>query len=123
MDEQAERVMRMLTCFTDVDDVIKAERMTRTEFEMLCHAAFDMEPDEAVETFAAQGRAKVHAAQVQAALDGNNSMLLLLGKQYLGQSEETLPVARPDIDEGANPFERIIQGYADAPDRKSRAAN
>lgn len=123
MDERAERVMRMLTCFTDIEDVAKAERMTRDELDALCSTSFGMGADEAAETFAAQGRAKVHAAQVQAALDGNNSMLLLLGKQYLGQSEDTVQIERPDIEEGANPFERIIQGYADAPDRKSRAAN
>lgn len=120
MDEQAERIKAMLKTFTSAEDVIKAERATREWLDKVCSKAFDMTLAEAEEVFAAQGRAELHAAQVAAAKDGNNSMLLLLGKSYLGQSEEQaveVTVKEPTT------FEVIQGGYADAPDRKSRAAH
>lgn len=121
MDEQAERIRSWLLTFTDAEDVIKAERSTREKLDAVCKKAFGMTLDEAAETFAAQGRAELHAAQVAAAKEGNNSMLLLLGKSYLGQTDEA-PSAEAQT-KGVTPFEVIQGGYANAPDRKSRAAH
>lgn len=121
MDEQAVRIREMLKTFTSAEDVIKAERSTREKIDKVCGAAFDMTLEEAEDMFAAQGRAELHAAQVAAAKDGNNSMLLLLGKSYLGQSEEA--PAQQASKEGVTLFEVIQGGYAEAPDRKSRAAH
>lgn len=120
MDEQAERIRSWLLTFTDAEDVIKAERSTREKLDAVCKKAFGMTLDEAAETFAAQGRAELHAAQVAAAKEGNNSMLLLLGKSYLGQTDEPLVEAAT---KEVTPFAVIQGGYADAPDRKSRAAH
>lgn len=121
MDAQAERIRSMLKTFTGLDDARKAERLTEKQLDDLCQREFGMGAEEAADVFAAQGRAELHAAQVAAAKDGNNSMLLLLGKSYLGQSEE--PEKQANVSEGVTPFEVIQGGYADAPDRKSRAAH
>ena len=85
---EAEKVKNMLVSFCSVEDVCKAHNVSKQEFDTFCRSEFAMGADEAAEMFAAQGRAMVHAAQIEAALDGNNSMLILLGKQYLGQSDE-----------------------------------
>lgn len=110
-------IKEMLTCFTSVDDVCKSQRMTREELDKFCTENYGMNLEEAAEVFAAQGRARIHAAQVAAAEDGNNSMLLLLGKQYLGQTEEAVPIV---VKKENSPFEQIAAKYADAKDRKRK---
>ena len=44
-----------------------------------------------------KGKIALRRAQMQAALGGNTSLLIFLGKQYLGQSERVS--ASPDIDD------------------------
>lgn len=118
MEEQIKEIREMLTCFTSVDDVCKSQRMAREQLDEFCKEHYDMDLSEAEEVFAAQGRARVHAAQVAAAVDGNNSMLLLLGKQYLGQTDEVAPPAQ--VKKETNPFEQIANKYANARDRKRK---
>lgn len=120
MDEQAERIRAMFKCFTSAEDVLKAERMTRQDLDKLCVKAFDMTLDEAAEAFAAQGRAELHAAQLAAAKDGNNSMLLLLGKTYLGQSE-AMPTQ--EVERKATVLDAVRDRFAGAADRKSKSAH
>ena len=117
MDE--EQVKRMLTCFCSIEDVCKANRVSKTELDAFCREHYGMGADETADVFAAQGRAMVHAAQVEAALDGNNSMLILLGKQYLGQSDE--PEKMRERKE-ATPLDNVLKLYDGAKDRKQRAA-
>jgi len=116
---EAEKVKNMLISFCSVEDVCKANNVSKQEFDTFCRSEFAMGADEAAEMFAAQGRAMVHAAQIEAALDGNNSMLILLGKQYLGQSDE------PDLKKERKeetPLDNVLKLYAGSKDRKQRAA-
>lgn len=116
---EADKIKQMLTCFCTVDDVCKANKVSKQELDAFCKEAYSMGIDEAADVFAAQGRAMVHAAQVEAALDGNNSMLILLGKQYLGQSDE--PDAKKERKE-ETPLDNVLKLYAGSKDRKQRAA-
>lgn len=43
---------------------------------------------ESFKTFSADGRISIRRAQFQSANKGNTSMLIWLGKQYLGQKEQ-----------------------------------
>ena len=115
----ADSVRDMLTSFCTVDDVCKANRVSRKTLDAFCKREYAMGVGEAAEVFAAQGRAKVHAAQVAAALDGNNSMLILLGKQYLGQSDE--PPKHDGKKEGTT-LDNVLKLYDGAKDRKQGAA-
>ena len=115
----SDKIKNMLTCFCTVDDVCKAHRVSKQELDSFCKSEFAMGVDEAAEVFAAQGRAMVHAAQVEAALDGNNSMLILLGKQYLGQSDEP---DRAKERKEETPLDNVLKLYSGAKDRKQRAA-
>lgn len=115
----ADSVRDMLASFCTVDDVCKASRVSRKTLDAFCKREYAMGVDEAAEVFAAQGRAKVHAAQVAAALDGNNSMLILLGKQYLGQSDEP---ARSDGRKEGTTLDNVLKLYDGAKDRKQGAA-
>jgi len=115
----ADKVKRMLQCFCTIEDVCKANNISAAEFDAFCQSAFSMAAEDAAEVFAAQGRAMVHTAQVDAALDGNNSMLLLLGKQYLGQTDEP---ERETAKKEDTPLDNVIKLYAGAKDRKTRAA-
>ena len=116
---EAEGVKNMLTSFCTIEDVCKANRVTEEELDAFCLREYSMGVGEAAETFAAQGRAMVHAAQVAAALDGNNSMLLLLGKQYLGQTDEP---EHEKAKETETPLDNVLKPYAGSKDRKQRAA-
>ncbi len=115
----ADGVRDMLTSFCTVDDVCKANRVGIEELDAFCEREYSMGAGEAAEVFAAQGRAKVHAAQIEAALDGNNSMLILLGKQYLGQSDNQM---KPDVKSEETTLGNVLKLYANAKDRKKRTA-
>lgn len=112
-------VKSMFKCFCSIDDVCKAHKVTERELDEFCVESFKMPLEEAAEVFAAQGRADLHRAQVDAALDGNNSMLLLLGKQYLGQTDEPERTAEKKED---TPLDNVLKLYAGSKDRKARAA-
>lgn len=119
-NDTAEHVRSMFQAFVSVDDICLSLDMGERELDEFCRAKFALSLEDAARKFAAQGRAKVHQAQVAAALEGDRSMLLLLGKQYLGQSDE--PKAPPTIDEKETPLDRARSKRADAADRKSKAA-
>ena len=116
---EADKIKKMLTCFCSIEDVCKANRVSKRELDDFCRQEFGMGIDEAADVFAAQGRAMVHAAQIEAALDGNNSMLILLGKQYLGQSDEQEGAKER---KEATPLDNVLKLYDGAKDRKQRAA-
>lgn len=116
---EADKIKRMFQCFCSVEDVCKANQVSEKELDAFCQKEFSMPLREAAEVFAAQGRAMVHTAQVDAALDGNNSMLLLLGKQYLGQTDEVEQQKEKKED---TPLDNVLKLYAGAADRKTRAA-
>lgn len=115
----ADKIKRMLQCFVPVEDVCTANQVTEQQLEEFCQMEYDMPLREAADVFAAQGRAMVHAAQLEAALDGNNSMLILLGKQYLGQTDD--PKQNNSTKE-ETPLDNVLKLYSGAKDRKARAA-
>ena len=92
--------------------------MTEAELDVLCSVEFGMTLPEAVARFSAEGRAKILEAQVAAALEGSNQMLTLLGQRYLGQGDG--PAHDPS--EEVTALAGVLKLYADAPDRKSKAA-
>lgn len=57
---------------------------------------------QAIETGRDQGRQLLRAAQWSKAVDGNVTMMIWLGKQYLGQSDKA------DLYSGGKPFEFTI---------------
>lgn len=50
---------------------------------------------EAFELFSAAGKASLRRAQFQLALDGDKTMLIFLGKNYLGQSDQGARAEEP----------------------------
>lgn|GEM_PF-2378533 len=118
-DSLAASIQRMLTQFVSVDDVCLALNVSRTELDEACRGAFAMSLEDAERMFNAAGRAALKAAQFDAALDGNNSMLLALGREYLGQDGDG---PREEVTKEATVFELVAGGYAQAPDRKRKAA-
>lgn len=113
-------IQRMLTQFVPIDDVCLALNVSRTELDEACRGAFAMSLEDSERMFNAAGRAALHAAQFDAAMDGDRSMLLALGKQYLGQGDD--PDRPAQNDKGANVLAFVATASADAPDRKRRAA-
>ena len=85
-DSQAERAAALLRQFNGREEVCAVLECADADLDTLCEDAFGMGFDEASAHFAAQGRAALRDAQISAALDGDRSMLLALGKQYLGQT-------------------------------------
>lgn len=119
MSMEAEKIKGMFTSFCSVEDVCKANRVSVEELDAFCRSEFSMPLGEAVDMFAAQGRAMVHRAQIDAALDGNNSMLILLGKQYLGQTDDP---KQNNSEKEETPLDNVLKLYSGAKDRKARAA-
>ena len=118
----AEMVRGLFTRFNDVDDVLLCMDMSRGELDRLCHSAWGKTAEQARDKFAAQGRAKLKDAQFLAAMDGDRSMLIALGRQYLGQTEDGKPAKQEEKKE-ATVLDFVRGNYADAKDRKSKAAH
>lgn len=116
---EPDKIKRMFQCFCSIEDVCKSHQISERELDEFCKKEFSMPLSEAAEVFAARGRAMLHQAQVEAALDGNNSMLLLLGKQYLGQTDEP---EQAKVKKEDTPLDNVLKLYAGAKDRKARAA-
>lgn len=120
-DSLASSIQRMLTQFVSVEDVCLALNVSRTELDEACRGAFAMSLEDSERMFNAAGRAALHAAQFDAAMDGDRSMLLALGKQYLGQDGTQAPQER-DVTGEENVLAFVTSAHADAADRKRRAA-
>jgi hypothetical protein len=108
--------------FNDIDDVLLCTDMSRGELDRLCHKAWGKTAEQARDKFAAQGRAHLKEAQFSAAMDGDRSMLIALGRQYLGQTEDGKPAKQEEKKE-ATVLDFVRGNYADAKDRKSKAAH
>lgn len=87
-DELAATIQKMLSQFNTVGDVCQVLDLARSELDDICRRKYAMSLDDAERKFNAQGRAAIHAAQFEAALEGDRQMLLALGREYLGQGEE-----------------------------------
>lgn len=114
----------LMMCFCERDEIAADLKISVEELEKAVAAAEGQESyDEVEKRWFAAGRAKVRQAQFSYALDGDRSMLLALGKEYLGQGDEKKPSKKKEENKGATVF-GIIQGeFANAPDRKSKAAH
>lgn len=55
---------------------------------------------EAFERYSGTGRASLRRRQFEAAMDGNTTMLIFLGKNYLGQSDMGAKAEEPKADNG-----------------------
>lgn len=118
-NELADAIGSMLETFADVRDVCLALGLGEDELDAMCRKWFGAPLDDSVERFRAKGRAKIHAAQVKAAMDGDRSMLLLLGKQYLGQTDEP---QLPHAERKDTALDRAKKRRGQAKDRKSKTA-
>lgn len=119
LEQVAADIQRMLTQFVPADDVCLALNMTRDGVDRVCQGAFGMSLADAERMFNAAGRAALAQAQFDAAMDGDRSMLIALGRQYLGQGDDA---PKRESTKEATVFELVAGGYGDAPDRKRRAA-
>ena len=123
-DSQAERAAALLRQFNGREEVCAVLECADSDLDALCRDAFGMGFDEASAHFAAQGRAALRDAQISAALDGDRSMLLALGKQYLGQNFDSKDRGASDDaghGDGATVLSLVRDRYADAKDRKPGA--
>lgn len=122
-----DRVAALMETFCTRSEVAAVLGMSVTDLVREVPRAFSdefgREPtyDEVEERHYAHGRALVRRAQFDAALDGDRSMLLALGKEYLGQNGRAEEAKEPSK-EGT--LLALVQGkYADAADRKSVATH
>lgn len=115
----------LLCRFCETEEAAAHMGVAVSEFKRLCvyHFSdrFDHAPsyDEVLERCRAAGRSQVRVAQFEAMLEGDRSMLIAMGKEYLGQSGEA---KEPHVTEReATTVDSVLADFADAPDRKSRA--
>lgn len=124
--KETERAWTLLCEFCETGEAAAHMGVTDAEFMRLCEYhfsdRFDSTPtyDDIVERCRAAGRAEVRLAQFDAMRQGDRSMLIAMGREYLGQTGEgkvqTSPKAREETAVGS-----VLSRYADAPDRKPAA--
>lgn len=121
--EALDRARSLMACFCERDEVAAEVGASVEELEReVARAEGVGSYDEAEARLFAAGRARLHRAQFEAALDGDRSMLLALGREYLGQGDGAQP-RKADEHEEATVLALVQNEFRDAPDRKSRAAN
>lgn len=114
----------LMMCFCEREEIAADLKLSVSELEQAVAAAEGQDSyDDVEKRWFAAGRAKVRQAQFEYALDGDRSMLLALGKEYLGQGNEQKPKKKKTEDKGATVFGLIQGEFANAPDRKTRATH
>lgn len=121
--EQLDRARSLMACFCGREEVAAELGTSVGELERAVAEAEGLGSyDEAEARWSAAGRARLHRAQFEAALDGDRSMLLALGREYLGQGDPS--PAKPAGEKREATVLALVQDeFRDAPDRKSRAAH
>lgn len=117
---------RLCALFCTADEICALMELPRDELDETVSATF---PEfqcfaDASALFASEGRRNLRAAQMQAALNGNTTMQIWLGKQYLGQkdapeAEQPKPVQSKEV-----PLNVILNRHAErrAPAKAARRA-
>lgn len=122
--EEVDRAWHLLSEFCETSEAAAYMGITDSEFERLCvyHFSdrFDETPtyEQIVERCRAAGRALVRLAQFDAMRNGDRSMLLAMGKEYLGQTGDGKPIEKSDASREETIVGNVLARYADAPDRK-----
>ena len=68
-----------------VENIFKVDEKTVTRW---CKDTYELSYSEAYKRYSANGKASLRRAQWKAALNGNTTMLVWLGKQELGQNDK-----------------------------------
>lgn len=107
-DGVAAEVQHLLKTFNSIEDICSILDLSERELDDLCRRKYAMSLKDCERKFNAQGRAAIHEAQFQAALDGDRSMLLTLGREYLGQGG----MEQDDKGEEETALDRIARSIA-----------
>ena len=128
-EEEAEQARGILTQFNGAAELAAVMGCDESDLDALCRGAFDLEFEEARETFAAQGRALLRRALWQQAQEGNTKALDMLAREQLGLGavEQRRRNAQREAKADAGPAEdarpgtlKLLQGRRK--DRRARAA-
>lgn len=92
--EQFEKLCGIMCTKSEVCSVLNIDPKT---LDKLIEERYPNMPTwgEAFDYFSATGKASLRRAQFQLALDGDKTMLIFLGKNYLGQSDQGAKVEQP----------------------------
>lgn len=85
-----------------LEEIAGVLRVSEDTVERWCQRTFDLGFAECFKKFSAGGKTSLRRQQFELAKKGNATMLIWLGKQYLGQRDEPRP---EDPDEEVNPEE------------------
>lgn len=125
--EEVEKAWRLLSEFCEPTEAAAHMGVTDEEFERLCvyHFSdrFDAMPTfpQIVERCRAAGRAAVRLAQFEAMREGDRSMLIAMGREYLGQTGDGKSAQNAEAKVRETTVGNVLARYADAPDRKAGA--
>lgn len=104
---------KMCSLLCDDQEMAHSLRMTVDEMREKAAKAYGAPYDEVRAEYTAVGRRNLRAAQMQSALNGNPTMQIWLGKQYLGQKDAPEPSdQRPAIQSKEVPLNVILNKHA-----------
>lgn len=78
---------KLFQVFSTIPDVVYILNTTQRELNKKCKEEFNMTIKQFQEANYSVGRSSLRRAQYQTALKGNPTLLIWMGKQYLGQKE------------------------------------
>jgi len=84
--EQFEELCKIQCTKDEICNVLKCDEKTLTGW---CNSTYNLGFSEIYIKLSAFGKSSIRRAQYKAAMAGNTTMLVWLGKQYLGQHEPT----------------------------------
>jgi DNA-directed RNA polymerase specialized sigma24 family protein len=92
-----------------LEEIAGVLRVSEDTVERWCERTYELGFADTFKKFSATGKTSLRRQQFELAKKGNATMLIWLGKQYLGQTDK--PVA-DDSDEDLNPEEAAKQLYS-----------
>jgi len=88
--EEIEQFKKLCAIFCTKSEICSILNIDKKTLDKLIAETFPDTPtwEEAFDLFSAAGKASLRRAQFQLALDGDKTMLIFLGKNFLGQSDQ-----------------------------------
>lgn len=110
--QEQELLEKLCSILCGPSELVELMGYPQDELEARVSSTYDKTLDEVRMEYAAVGKRNLRAAQMKSALDGNTTMQIWLGKQYLGQSDspQQIEVSQQNRKPAeVTPFE-VIQG-------------
>jgi hypothetical protein len=104
-----------------LEEIAGVLRVSEDTVERWCERTYELGFADAYKKFSATGKTSLRRSQFELAKKGNPTMLIWLGKQYLGQIDKPVP-EDPDAEFNPEEFSRVLRSILEKAAEQHRAS-